>query len=400
MAFITAFSVTGLAGRDTPVSFELDRELNIFWGLNGCGKTSLLKILHAALNNDALILEKVTFTSARVEFYSEALQSYYARSIDNGVNLSESESDDKQAVLSFWSEGESEIFYERVRKAEWKTVRLTRSGKRSHDASLNRIPNRMKHGYLDISRLVNSPADKRNATNRVIGDDFFDMMFARQVQMRWQAYQASALDKIQSIQQRGIGKILGLLFGDVPKSGKKTADAPPVDEAFDLVRKFMADQSLPLNFSEDSFASQYRQDAKLRQIVGQIEAVFQDRELALRPQREFKSVIERLYSGRKRLDLGGTDGISVFVGDEGRSEKIPLEKLSAGERQLLRILLEIMIADSSAVIIDEPELSMHVDWQRELVHAMRVVNPHCQMILATHSPEVMALVPSENIFEL
>jgi predicted ATP-dependent endonuclease of OLD family len=52
------------------------------------------------------------------------------------------------------------------------------------------------------------------------------------------------------------------------------------------------------------------------------------------------------------------------------------------------------------IIIDEPELSMHIDWQHDLLAALRVLNPQCQIIVATHSPEVMADVPDDKIFRL
>lgn len=79
---------------------------------------------------------------------------------------------------------------------------------------------------------------------------------------------------------------------------------------------------------------------------------------------------------------------------------MPLESLSSGERQLLQILLETLAVDNSSIIIDEPELSMHVDWQRELIAAMYLVNPDCQLVLATHSPEIVAASPSGSVFEL
>jgi putative hydrolase of the HAD superfamily len=59
-----------------------------------------------------------------------------------------------------------------------------------------------------------------------------------------------------------------------------------------------------------------------------------------------------------------------------------------------------LAADDSTVMIDEPELSMHVDWQQVLVASMRRVNPDCQLLLATHSPEVMADVADDKVFEL
>jgi len=80
--------------------------------------------------------------------------------------------------------------------------------------------------------------------------------------------------------------------------------------------------------------------------------------------------------------------------------QIPLAGLSSGEKQLVRILIEVIMIDESVIIIDEPELSMHIDWQRELVKAMQTVNPAAQIVMATHSPEIMENVPDECIFRL
>jgi predicted ATPase len=74
--------------------------------------------------------------------------------------------------------------------------------------------------------------------------------------------------------------------------------------------------------------------------------------------------------------------------------------LSSGEKQLIRILLDTLLAKDSSIIIDEPELSMHIDWQRVLLASMRELNPTAQIIVATHSPEIMADVPDQHIFEI
>ena len=48
-------------------------------------------------------------------------------------------------------------------------------------------------------------------------------------------------------------------------------------------------------------------------------------------------------------------------------EVIPLEALSSGEKQLLQLLLECLAAGANPILIDEPELSLHVDWQTDLL---------------------------------
>ena len=39
-------------------------------------------------------------------------------------------------------------------------------------------------------------------------------------------------------------------------------------------------------------------------------------------------------------------------------------------------------------LTDEPELSLHIEWQRKIIPAIQKLNPNAQIIAATHSPEV------------
>ena len=77
-----------------------------------------------------------------------------------------------------------------------------------------------------------------------------------------------------------------------------------------------------------------------------------------------------------------------------------LGALSSGEKHLLWILVQVILVEESSIMIDEPELSMHIDWQKDLIHSLRALNPDAQLILATHSPEIMANVTDDNIFRI
>ncbi|WP_405599217.1 MULTISPECIES: AAA family ATPase [unclassified Pseudoalteromonas] len=69
---------------------------------------------------------------------------------------------------------------------------------------------------------------------------------------------------------------------------------------------------------------------------------------------------------------------------------IPMEKLSSGEKQLLILLIETLLQKNKKCVYltDEPELSLHVQWQRNILPAIKKLNPNAQIIAATHSPEV------------
>lgn len=69
---------------------------------------------------------------------------------------------------------------------------------------------------------------------------------------------------------------------------------------------------------------------------------------------------------------------------------ISLFKLSSGEKQLLILLIETLLQRKERCIFlaDEPEISLHIEWQREIISSVLALNPNAQIIVATHSPEI------------
>ena len=66
-------------------------------------------------------------------------------------------------------------------------------------------------------------------------------------------------------------------------------------------------------------------------------------------------------------------------------------QLSSGEKQILAILLTVLVEDNNPYVLfmDEPEVSLHVDWQQQLIDLILELNPNVQIILTTHSPAVI-----------
>ena len=66
-------------------------------------------------------------------------------------------------------------------------------------------------------------------------------------------------------------------------------------------------------------------------------------------------------------------------------------QLSSGEKQILVILLTVLVQDNrrGVLFMDEPEVSLHVEWQQRLISLIRQLNPNVQIVLTTHSPAVI-----------
>ena len=72
--------------------------------------------------------------------------------------------------------------------------------------------------------------------------------------------------------------------------------------------------------------------------------------------------------------------------------EIEHQKLSSGEKQLLILMIETLMQQQArhVFLADEPEISLHIEWQRKIIPAVIELNPNAQVIVATHSPEVAA----------
>jgi ABC-type glutathione transport system ATPase component len=72
-------------------------------------------------------------------------------------------------------------------------------------------------------------------------------------------------------------------------------------------------------------------------------------------------------------------------------EQLMPYQLSSGEKQMLIILLTVLVEDNLPYVLfmDEPEVSLHIEWQKRLIDLCLELNPNIQIILTTHSPAVI-----------
>ena len=98
--------------------------------------------------------------------------------------------------------------------------------------------------------------------------------------------------------------------------------------------------------------------------------------------------VDRLFAKtQKTIQIDPHTNHLIFIDD---GEVIPLYKLSSGEKQLLLILMRVFLMEEQPYILlmDEPEISLHIEWQYKLFEEIRHLNPNCQIITSTHSPSL------------
>ena len=101
----------------------------------------------------------------------------------------------------------------------------------------------------------------------------------------------------------------------------------------------------------------------------------------------FLDLVDELFSETgKRIDRTSNELSFLQFG-----EQLSPYKLSSGEKQMLIILLTALTQDRQPYVLfmDEPEASLHFEWQKRLIDMVLQLNPNVQIILTTHSPAVV-----------
>ncbi|MGQ0479725.1 MAG: AAA family ATPase [Pseudonocardia sp.] len=178
MAWVKSVSVAGLAGRPGTVVLAFDRHVNVLWGVNGCGKTSLLKIIHSALRDDAKSLVRAQFDSAEVSFVDDLSGTAYRRRLTrHGASRQETE---QQEMFESSEDGSEyvETLIDESKKERWVTT----------PKSTRRIPV-YAHRHLPISRLSAETrggyASYYSERSGIVDEALFDKWFATDLQRLW-----------------------------------------------------------------------------------------------------------------------------------------------------------------------------------------------------------------------
>jgi len=96
------------------------------------------------------------------------------------------------------------------------------------------------------------------------------------------------------------------------------------------------------------------------------------------------ATFNKLLEGNKKLIVD--EKKSAYIEVDG--EKHAISELSSGERHILTFLTLVSTVGKNRnfLIIDEPEISLNINWQRIIIPTIKNILPNCQIIVASHSP--------------
>ena len=142
-------------------------------------------------------------------------------------------------------------------------------------------------------------------------------------------------------------------------------------QLFQLQRKYLDYQ---VNIGNRIIEKLQTGDAEAAQQISQKKTRFQD-------------IVDELFSdtGKKMIRTANELRFTQI------GEVLLPYRLSSGEKQILIILLTVLVEDDEPYVLfmDEPEVSLHMEWQKRLIDLCLELNPNVQIILTTHSPAVV-----------
>ena len=341
-------------------SFDLNfhKDINIITGRNGSGKTTLLKLAWYLISgNIELALSEMTFDKVMVEtdkftIKLTRLESGLIRLTSNlladYIDLPSARSDlrpQRYGMINRQLDAADENFIQQV----------VRQGSTVFFPTFRRI-----EGGFSIGGRIAPNYDSRLLRERAGGiqsamADLAEHLGSQQHQF------------VASISTNDISQLLTLKYAEV---SEKTNTLHARLARFILEK--VPTQGARRRSADDA--------GRLLEEIEQIATEVTNESDGLRkPLTVLSEVVAKVFQGK-----GIKVNAAISFGDTKAA--IGSETLSAGEKQMLSFLCYNAFAQRGCIFIDEPEISLHVDWQRVLFPVLLEQSTENQFIVATHSP--------------
>ena len=393
---IQSLEVRGLNGRfdyELPVNQEsFNHDLNIFTGPNGSGKTTLLKLIWF-------------LTSGNLERIIPDIPFQYVEIHTN----------------KFWMSMEKLKSKEKI-KFDWE-FDDTKNDENEEDGKTGSITVGLEHRNVESTELeyVKDIHKLNQNVSSSMKSSFFFSTFRR--------LEGGITTGHRSIQLIDKSERIGRLFQE---------------RTTDILQNALSDFSTSLSFDDHTFVSSFstrdivellkqedsnlsieinnRQSETLDEITQRIDAYSEiEKKSKTKEQadatkilqhieQKIKSTRSKLVELRKRFTVlneivddlyGQYGGIQIsenlVLGTLSEKGKISSDKLSSGEKQFLGLLCYNAFSENTTIFIDEPELSLHTDFQRILLPILLEQGTENQFFIATHSPFIYARYPDREI---
>ena len=370
---IKSLGVKGLNHR-IDVDLKFNEHLNIITGKNGSGKTTLLKLLWYLISgNLERIFPEIPFEDVAIT--TDSFDLWIIRLQEGKIKLFSTFAGEQQSAEL----GTVEQFDDKLKELN---RRIARTTKRSLFFPTFR---RIEGGFSSLSHSDHSDMLATSVAEML---QFSVRRFSSEISTNGHRF-------IASISTNDIGELLTQKYADI------------YEEISRLQSRVLDDISQRIQISPGGEIESAIAQA-VPSVLTDIQQVADERDRLRKPFVALSELTQSILqyqairvSGRSARGEAA-DGITLGEGTDDTAlgeakEAIASDKLSAGEKQMLSFLCYNAFSEKTPIFIDEPELSLHVDWQRLLLPTLLEQGTENQFFIATHSPFIYAKYPDKEI---
>ncbi len=423
MNYIEKVTIEGFWGERT-LTFDFNDDVNFIIGINGSGKTTAVNIVVAALTADFSELDSLEFSKIEIKLRSKKSRKKPSVVITKNntkeqpfasieYEIKESASD-KPYTLSL-DEFEEQMMLRRYPKHIMERELYRRHGSNIasilnklvnvswlsvHRASMSRNEDERYESTVDrklkelSNRLVRHFSTLNKAGSELV-ENFQKKVF---LSMLYRKNNKPLFAEVKGIKLEEEKKALEGIFSQFKVPSKDFQSK--LDNHFDAL-KTAKNKLLGLGEGKETLSTQdisvLMSTEQIDYIVDEWNRLLEERKAILEPKDTFLSIINAMMQ-RKEFSINSQNELQVTT-QSGKN--LPIHRLSSGEKQLIIVLGEALLQGKRTwvYIADEPELSLHVRWQENLVENLRAINPNSQIIFATHSPDVVSIFDNK-VFDM
>lgn len=373
---IKEFEVVGLNDSDNPIRIIFNDDINIITGRNGSGKTTILKLMWYCISaNIERAVREIVFKRVKIitseyllvveksEAKNKEMVHFFVESPTGEVLLDQKEPASRERLVEEANQLtiqmlNTSIFFPTFRRIEggFSMTEPTRRGARRVVKGNEEIFIREHHRKgSQIQDALESHADRLSVRKHKFVSSISTVDIQQLVTLRHNDATTKVDDYSKSLSENIFSEIRGY------KQSNSTAKEA-LKDAISTLDKINQDVIEFEQVREDAFNS-------LNVLSKIIVTIFKHKGIRLNP----------------RVTLGDID------------QSINSDSLSAGEKQMLSFLCYNALYHDCPFFIDEPELSLHVDWQRILLDVMLEQKTNNQLFIATHSPFIYTQYEDKEI---
>lgn len=434
---IRQISVTNLFGIfNHTIPLNMADRITIIHGPNGFGKTVMLKLLHALFSQRNLLLQTIPFDEFRVDF-EDSTSFWVSKVIQLSEPTEEEHTGEREIVFYATRNLLHPLRWKLPTRAELSTVQL--STIEHHIPSLMRVGPETWHDnrtgtYLYLEEVIDQFADRlpTELTGERTKMPEWLVELRKSISIRFIETQR-LLSSSRSLKRNAYDRILQTEYAVITDSrhlvdmiGKKLAESARLSQSLDRTfpARLISPATQHLQVAEDELLSKLKKlEERRSQLMatglldketGAVFPVGSNQEISSNTKAVLAVYVEdtekklgifdelfekinlltTIINNRFLYKTMTIDKEKGFVFTSKKGDILPLEDLSSGEQHELVLFYELLfrITPGSLVLIDEPELSLHVVWQEHFLQDIQQVTKltNTDVILATHSPDIIS----------